>query len=77
MLLTTEELERGRWVAEQLLKNQSPKNPFVWWGEIYEYDKKPDAEQKRVANAFLLACLLDYRRRVENDDSWGAVDKFL
>jgi len=76
-VLTADELERGRWIAEKLLKNRVPKDLTEWWGAIRGYDKKPEAEQKHSANAFLLACLLDYRRRERIDDPWIAVYKFF
>jgi hypothetical protein len=47
------------------------------WGAICGYDKRPETEQKHIANAFLLACLLDYRRRDKIDDPWNAVYKFF
>lgn len=76
MELTGDQLERGKRIAELLLANQELKNPLEQWGEIAAYASKVKSEQKRIANAFLLSCLLDYRRR-PGDDPWDAVDAFL
>lgn len=79
MELSAEEIELGDWLAGELLarREHEPKDPLKWWGEIAIYTSKEEAEQKRIANAFLLSCLLDYRRREKFDDSGVAVSKFF
>ncbi len=74
MELAADELERRRWIAKELSAKREPKDLPTWWGGIAGYQGKEESEQKRVADSFLLACLLDYRRK---DDSWIAVSKFF
>ena len=77
MGFTAYEIERRNWIARELLAKREPKDLLKWWGNIYGYAGKEDAEQRHIANAFLLSCLVDYRRRVKNDDPWYAVRAFL
>ncbi len=74
MALSADQIVRGNWIVRELLAKQKLKDSLELWGDIAGYFGKEEAEQKHIANAFLLACLLDYRRR---DDSWAAVSKFL
>jgi hypothetical protein len=69
----TDEGERRKWIAGQFLANREPKDLRAWWGEMADYASVGASEQKRIANAFLLSCLLDYRRRVQFDGPWEAV----
>lgn len=79
MNLIADEIERRRWIAKELLAlaKRKPKNLPEWWGDIADYARKGETEQKRVANAFLLACLLDYRRSEKNDNPAIAVSEFF
>ena len=74
MELAADELERRRLIAKELLAKREPKDLPTWWGDIAGYSGKEESEQKRVASSFLLACLLDYRRK---NDSWIAVSNFF